>query len=313
MNNGIGEGLEIYDKETVAAKLVDERVILSGGKIMDVPIAPAQISQFSGLEQFFANLITGEVGRQIGECMTLVKEQLSDVIGTQLDALKAGEVADAVKAAVETAVADGKRVANMDSFKEVQQKYNIGRKHNEINELIECIEEIRGDILTQNKTLRTVRQSLYDAEFAMKEAETNLLADIAAEVIQGTDKAKFSNDKARQAELAARKKTDPDYLAAVEAYKNIKVQYEGVEDEISDLTILKKKYKAQFEAECRTLEAMTAEMNIYAAALGAGAYSGAGNMFERQDTPGVDYLSPNAIHSPKNSPQENDNSEMKGW
>ncbi|HYH04797.1 MAG TPA: hypothetical protein VEC37_17030, partial [Bacillota bacterium] len=227
--------------------------MLKTGEIMDVPISPP--SQFSALEQFFANLITGEVGRQIGECMALVKEQFSDVIGTQLDALKAGEVADAVKAAV----ADARRIANMDSFKEVKKRYNVGLKYEDINNLIEDMANAREKILSKRQILRTVRQSMADADLTVKEAEAGLLADIMTEVNNSTGKPLFSNDKARQAELMVRKREDENYLAFASQYRTTKEQMEALEDEIYSLDGDLKTAEMQFHAECKSLEAMTAE------------------------------------------------------
>lgn len=280
--------------------------------------------ELSPLEQFFANLIVSEVTRQMSlakEAMSVFKEEVSDLIGTQLDALKAGEVADAVKAAVEIAVsqavADGKRAANMDSFKEVQKRYNVGLKYGDINELIDLIDETREKILSKRQTLRTVRQSMDNASLAMKEAEANILADITSEVTD-TGKPAYSNDKARQAELMVRKGEDDDYLAAAQQYISIRQQAEALEDEVSSLDSDLKTAEMQFHAECKSLEAMTAEMNIYAAALGAGAYSGA--------VYGAVELAETALEpvrecwcakvspaKPEQINQENINTEPKGW
>lgn len=316
----VGDGIEVRDRKDkkvvigdglkegiVGAQIYGGRIYssayISDAPITDAPIAPP--SQLLALEQFFANLITGEVGRQIGECMALTKEQLSDVIGTQLDALKAGEVADAVKAAVEIAVsqavADGKRAANMDSFKEVQKRYNVGLKYGDINELIDLIDETREKILSRRQTLRTVRQALADADLDLKEAEAGLLSDIMAEVNDSTGKPLFSNDKARQAELMVRKKEDANYYVIAQQYKVVRDQAEALEDEVSSLDSDLKSAEMQFHAECKSLEAMTAEMNIYAAALGAGASATIGSV--SGSYPGT---------LTKSDPV-NKNSEPKGW
>lgn len=317
-----GQGVEVWDRE-------DKKVVIGdglkegaiGGQIiggqmysskisgLDAPIAPP--SQFSALEQFFANLITGEVTRQVNEQMTLTKEtmtvfkeEVSDLIGAQFDGFKIEQVADAVKAAV----ADARRIANMDAFEEIIKRYNVGRKYTEVDELIGNMEDIRKEILSKRQTLRTVRQSLADADLITKEAEANLLAEITSETLPGSDKPKFSNDKARQSELMARKKNDFSYTEAIRIHKIVRDQMEALEDEISSLDSELKSAEMQFHAECKSLEAMTAEMNIYAAALGAGASAGAGEVYGLFAKNGSI-----TITSPATQSDQNKNSEPKGW
>jgi chromosome segregation ATPase len=312
--NQMSEGLEVYDREPIP---VPEKV--EGGIIQGSP------KSFFALEQFFANLIKDETARQISD----LKEEVSDLIGAQFDGFKVEQVADAVKAAVETAVADGKRVANMDSFKEIQQRYDINTKYDDIYAMIDGMGELRKEILSKRQTLRSIRQSMADADLFMKEAEASLLADITAEVNESTNKPAFSNDKARQAELMARKREDENYLAFATQYRTAKEQAEALEDEISSLDSELKSAEMQFQAECKSLEAMTAEMNIYAAALGAGAgininppdanASGSYPGFltksnpENKNSESIGYLSPDISPSISSNPQNNINSESKGW
>lgn len=316
----VGDGIEVWDGETrkvvinglkdgaIGGQIIGGEVYSSKISSLDVPIAPS--SQFSALEQFFANLITGEVTRQVNEQMALAKEVMSDLIGTQLDSLKAGEVADAVKAAV----VDAKRAANTASFKEIQKRYDIGLKYTDIHGLLDNMESSRRQILSKRTTLRTVRQSLADADLTVKEAEANLLAEITGETLPGSEKPKFSNDKARQSELMARKKIDFGYTEAIRIHKVIRDQAEALEDEVSSLDSDLKTAEMQFHAECRTLEAMTAGMNIYAAALGAGASAGAEWV---NVSPMATYTASSAISivtpGAEQINQVNKNSEPKGW
>lgn len=207
-----------------------------------------------------------ELTEQIKQGLLKIKEQTSDVIGAQIDAqfsaLRVDEVAKAV--------AEAKLAANMETLGEIGKRFNVNGAYKEIGNLIELTQRTREEINSKRQTLRTVRQSLSDADLSVKEAEASLLADIMTETLPGIDKAKFSNDKARQAELMSRKRTDPDYISAAYQHKAVREQMESLEDEISSLEVELKTLEMHFQTECKTLDSMTAEMNIYAAALGAG-------------------------------------------
>ncbi len=137
-----------------------------------------------------------------------------------------------------------------------------------INNLVTEAASLRRESLLKRQALRSARQTLADAEMALKETEVGLLADIMSETAPGSDKPRFSNDRARQAALLAKKKTDPDWLAAVSQYKAAREQAESLDDEVSSLEAELKTVEMRFWAECRVLESLTAEMNISAAALG---------------------------------------------
>ncbi|KJR97992.1 MAG: hypothetical protein VR68_11880 [Peptococcaceae bacterium BRH_c4a] len=207
-----------------------------------------------------------DMGDKMDQGLLKFKEQASDIIGTQISALKVDEVAKAVR----DAVSEAKVAANMETLGEIGKRFNVNGTYKEIGNLIELTQRTKEDINSKRQTLRTVRQSLSDAELSVKEAEASLLADIMAETLPGSDKAKFSNDKARQAELMSMKRTDFDYLNATHQYKVVRDQMESLEDEISSLEVELKTLEMHFQTECKTLDSMTAEMNIYAAALGAG-------------------------------------------
>jgi hypothetical protein len=230
-----------------------------------------------------AEVIKTEVTRQI----TVFKEQVSDVIGKQFDALKAGEVARAVKNAVAYAMIEAMK-AKADIHKavvshnvEMAQKVYF-KVREEINNLdypsvAEHLKTLPGEygakkeiILSKRIAARNLRQSLADADLAVKEAEANLLADITAETLPNSEKPRFSNDKLRQAELMNRKKIDPDYQAATENYRQIKEQCESLDDEIYALETEIKSIEMQFQGECRIADAITAQISVYAAALGVG-------------------------------------------
>jgi hypothetical protein len=219
-------------------------------------------------------MVNGQVSSAVTEQMALLKERVSDVVAASLDAYKSDVMACAIAREVGTAVAEAKVAANMETLQKIQTQYNRAEAMSAIDNLVIENRVIRNNINSKRTTLRTVRQSLADVDLAVKEAEAALLADIMAETLSNSDKPKFSNDKARQAELMARKKVDADYLSAAQQYKAVREQVEALEDELSSLDAELKTAEMQFHAECKSLESMTAEMNIYAAALGVGAYSG---------------------------------------
>lgn len=207
-----------------------------------------------------------DMGAQMEQGLLKFKEQASDIIGAQISALKVDEVAKAVR----DAVAEAKVAANMETLHKIRERFNTQETYSGICRSVTESESFRKDIYSKRQTLRTVRQSLSDADLYVKKAEASLLVDIMAETLPGSDKAKYSNDKARQAELMTRKRTGFDYLNAAHQYKTAREQMESLEDEISSLEVGLKTAELQFQAECRAMDSMTAEMNIYAAALGAG-------------------------------------------
>ncbi len=73
------------------------------------------------------------------------------------------------------------------------------------NKLLEFPELIK----KQKAILRDLRENLKNASQTMAILEADLATEIAAEIDPNTGKYKFSNDKARQAELVRRKMQDP--------------------------------------------------------------------------------------------------------
>lgn len=121
----------------------------------------------------------------------------------------------------------------------------------------------------KRQALRTTRQSLSDAEQSVKESEAALMAEIAGEVDTVSGKPKFSNDKARGAELIKRKREDHDYLAAYQAYQGVKQQVEEAENELATHDTELKCLEYEFQAAVAQLKSVTAEIGFYVAALGA--------------------------------------------
>lgn len=118
----------------------------------------------------------------------------------------------------------------------------------------------------ERQALRTTRQSLSDAEQSVKEAEASLMAEIAGGVDAVSGKLKFSNDKARGAELIKRKREDQDYLAAYQTYQGVKRQVEEAENELATYDTELKYLEYEFQAAVAQLKSVTAEIGFYAAA-----------------------------------------------
>lgn len=156
----------------------------------------------------------------------------------------------------------------IEAFNQITNTFKIEELKSKLLLLPSKMASIREKISEERSGLRAARQMLADAELNVKETEAAIMADIIAEVNPSTGKPKFSNDKARQAELMARKKTDPDYLAAVERLNDIKSRVEAFEDEIYSLDSQLKELETEFMGTSKVLEAVTAEMNIYAQMIG---------------------------------------------
>lgn len=138
---------------------------------------------------------------------------------------------------------------------------------NRVAELPGEIAGRRKDLNTLRDQMRTVRQSLADAELGLKEAEAALIAEIAGEVSPGTGKPAFSNDAARKAELAIRKKDDGDYIAAMEHYIYARDGLALQESDMAAAEVEVKNLETEFMATVKQLDSINAEIGFYAAAL----------------------------------------------
>ncbi len=209
-------------------------------------------------------MITGIVSREVAAAFKNALEQAGkyadEVYSKAFDMFKKEVVAHEVG----QAVADAKNAANAESIREIEHKFNMHNLIQTVSVLPSAMTATRNQIMEKRQTMRTVRQSLSDADLTVKEEEAALLADIIAEINPGTGKPMFSNDKARQAELMVRKKADPNYLSALSIYNAAKQQADFLEDDIYTLESKLKGAEAEFQGVCKVLGAVTAEMNIYA-------------------------------------------------
>lgn len=216
------------------------------------------------IEWLIANMVSREVAEKFDQKMETLTKVLDDVYQQAFEFFKKQVIAQEVQAAV----AEARKAADLEAAKEIQRKFNLDNLIEAVKSLPRVMGDIRSQIADKRQLQRNVRQALADAELVVKEAEASLLTDIIAEVNPATGKPMYSNDKARQAELMARKKTDPDYLAAASNLNAVKQQADTLDDEVFALDTKLKEAEAEFQGACKVLEAVTAEMNIFAAVCG---------------------------------------------
>lgn len=119
------------------------------------------------------------------------------------------------------------------------------------------LEQYPDKIRNQKSKVRDLKQAFADIDADRASRELELIADIADETDLATGKAKFSNEKARQAELAKRCRADQEYIAAVKRSK----EAQRVADQAQDETdMLENKYRS-----CRyRAEIVAAELRFWA-------------------------------------------------
>ena len=96
-------------------------------------------------------------------------------------------------------------------------------------------------ILTQKAAIRTARENYNEAAQEVAMLEADISTDIAAELDPNTGKAKFSNDKTRQAELLRRKAADP---VCTEATQRLKQAERNLGEAQDALDAMQDKFKA---------------------------------------------------------------------
>ena len=225
-------------------------------------------------------VIGAAVKQMAAEAVKVAVEDEKAVVSQDLEAMK-----QAIEQACKTTLEEGRKTADSLSslfvvaFKnKTSELINEKLKQSGIEILREKVSAIprrimvsRDAIDEKRQALRTTRQSLSDAEQSVKEAEAALMAEIAGESFDGalSGKPKFSNDKARGAELIKRKREDRDYLAAYQTYQGVKRQVEEAENELATYDTELKCLENEFTAAVAQLKSVTAEIGFYAAALGA--------------------------------------------
>ncbi len=162
-----------------------------------------------------------------------------------------------------------KKISNSatDAFRQLFGGSGLSALRNRVAELPREIAAKRKKLNTLRDELRTARQSLNDSEQQVKETEAMLIAGIAGEVSPSTGKPTFSNEAARKAELAIRKKDDDDYLVAMDHYIQARDSLAQKESDMAAAEVEVKNLENEFTAVVAQLDSINAEIGFYAAAL----------------------------------------------
>ncbi len=113
----------------------------------------------------------------------------------------------------------------------------------ETNVLKAKLLEFPSMILDQKAAIRTLKDEYAEKEQERAMLEADLMTQLSAESDQNTGKAKFSNDKARQAELQKRKSTDPMYIEAALAARYAGHRLSEAQDELDAMADKFKAYR----------------------------------------------------------------------
>jgi len=139
-----------------------------------------------------------------------------------------------------------------------------------VQELKEKVGRLPGEIKAKRQAidnrrvgLREFKKRFVEAEQGLKNAELEAVGMIAA------DKASYSNDGARKAALNWYKQNDAVYLGLLDVYEQAKQAADSEDFDISMMDSDAKALENEFYATCKLLDAGVAEINIYAAAIGA--------------------------------------------
>lgn len=121
--------------------------------------------------------------------------------------------------------------------------YDKEQLYNQINPLAVKLELERfpEQIRNQKSKVRDLKRAFDDVDTDRATRELEILADITGEPDPNTGKAKFSNDKARQAELSKRVKIDAEYISAGMKSRNAEIALNQAQDE---LDMLENKYRS---------------------------------------------------------------------
>jgi len=152
------------------------------------------------------------------------------------------------------------------------------KEENNVNDLREQIQHLPSDIynhrikINQHKShQRSLFREIKDRETILKSLENDLLLMITAETNPDTGKPKYTNEKARQAELANRKKTDQTYQDTEAQIRKMKDDADQLENEITMAEAELDKLENQFYAVRKQLDLAVKEMALAAAAMSSAA------------------------------------------
>jgi hypothetical protein len=121
-------------------------------------------------------------------------------------------------------------------------------------------------IADQKAAVRSAKKNFEDLDQERAVRELEIMSDITGDSDPSTGKARFSNDKARQAELAKRVKVDPEYQAALRQSKDAEMGLNQAQDELERLEnkFRSCRYRAELAAaEFRFWGGMEQEENLH--------------------------------------------------
>jgi hypothetical protein len=119
------------------------------------------------------------------------------------------------------------------------------------------LEQYPDKIRDQKSKVRDLKQTFSDVDADRASRELELMAEISDELDPTTGKPKFSNEKARQAELAKRCRTDQDYNISAKLSKEAQRAVDQAQDELERL---ENKYRS-----CRyRADVIAAELRFWA-------------------------------------------------
>jgi archaellum component FlaC len=97
------------------------------------------------------------------------------------------------------------------------------------------LEQYPDQIRNQKSKVRDLKQTFADVDTDRASRELEIMAEITDTLDLATGKAKFSNDKARQSELAKRCRADQDYIVSANLSKEAEREVNQAQDELDRL------------------------------------------------------------------------------
>lgn len=111
------------------------------------------------------------------------------------------------------------------------------------------------EIMNQKDLIRRAKDAFKEADLPRQMLEIEMIDDIAAEINSATGKATFSNEKARENELAKRKAKNPEYQELQRQAKEAARELAAAEDELERL-------ENKFKAYRYVAALVTAELSV---------------------------------------------------
>jgi len=171
---------------------------------------------------------------------------------------------------IEQAIFNANMTTITNIMNNLDQDYGIADLRDKLNTLPDDMYHHRKQINSYRSQLRNLHKEIKDKEAEIKSLENNMLLIITNETDPNTGKAVFSNEKARQAELANRKKTDPEYITLENQVRELRNQADELENQIAVAEADLEKLQNVFSAVLKQTSLACREMDLAVAAMSAG-------------------------------------------